>query len=221
MSVPSVKILMSGLIRPTPDDVIGVVQTMKRQIPNATVFLCTWTGHVTDALRACVDHCFEIPEPTEVEIDRVVHARTIQQRQLGEELRGWTYAIYRMVYGVRMVCEFAKPYVNENDIVIRIRTDTPFVFESGYLDTIFRTIENDYWIRPRKSGGGFDDWFAITRFHILQKTWTFQDYNSSVARAWNAEDLIRRNLTYPLKHLDDSKIECYIIRLNGKRDYHK
>ena len=220
MLSPSVKVLMSGPIRPTSEDVVDVLRTMKRQLPNSTIFLCTWAGQATDEVRKCVDYCFEVPEPTQSEIDRIVHARTRQQRQLGDQLRGWTYAIYRMVYGVRTLCELARPYLQEDDLVMRIRTDTPFLFDQSYLHALLPTIGSDYVIRDRKSGGGFDDWFAITRFNILQETWTFKEYNASIEAAWNAEDLIRRNLSYPIRLLDSSKVECYIKRPNGARNYH-
>jgi len=209
---------MSGPIRPSGADVVEVISIMRSQLPNAEVFLCTWTGHATPEIRKAVDHLVEVPEPTEEEIDARVFARTGQQRESG--LQHWTYSIYRMIHGVHALCEFAKDRIRPEDIVLRIRTDTPFHFQPNYLGELLRTLGNEYIIRNRKSGGGFDDWFAITRFFILQNTWTFEDYNASVAAAWNAEDLVFRNLRYPVRYLDNSKVECYIKRPNGERNYH-
>jgi hypothetical protein len=212
---------MSGPIRPGPAEVLDVIHTMRRQLPGAEFFLCTWVGQSTPAIRKAVDHVLEIPEPTEAEIDAKVHARTTQQREAGDVLKHWVYSMYRMVHGVRSLCDSLVGYLKPDDIVIRIRTDTPFYFTGTYLVDVLNNVGQEYIVRNRISSAfEFDDWFAITRFSILRETWTFEDYNASVNAAWNAEQLIRNNLRCPIRYLDKSRVHCYINRPNGKTEYH-
>lgn len=217
-----VKILMSGPIRPTPEDVRNTLIHVKTQFPGAEVYLCTWKGQLTPEIERMVDFAYEIPEPTEAEIDSIVSAKTIQQRQLAPRIDHWTYSMHRMIHGVKSLCEFASSTIDTNDIVVRIRTDTPFLFDPDYLKSILDSVGNEYIIQNRKTGGvGFDDWFAITRFKILRESWTFNDYNTSVSAAWNAEDLVRRNVRVPIRFLDSSKFDCYINRPDSQKLRHE
>lgn len=216
------KILMSGPIRPNAGDVLDVIHTIRRQLPNAEFFLCTWSGQSTPEIRRAVDHLLETPEPTDAEIDARVHARTIQQREAGDKLKHWVYSMYRMIHGVRTLCDAVVGRIRPDDIVIRIRTDTPFFFKNNYLNELLSSLGQEYIVRSRVSSNfEFDDWFAITRFSILHETWSFNDYNASVTDAWNAEDMIRKNLRCPIRYLDKSRVHCYINRSNGRKEYHE
>jgi len=221
---PSVKILISGPIRPDDESVCNVIATIKRQFPSTQTFLCTWAGQLTDTVKSVVDFAIEVPEPTDACIRDTVWARTRQQREVGAELEGWTYSIYRMFHGVQSVCSFARPYCNDNDLTIRIRTDTIFAFDPSYIETICSQAKTSYVVRNRKSSGiGFDDWFAMATFKTIQSAWSLPDYNAAVSMAWNAEDVLYQNIrakNISVSFLDDSRLECYIVRANRQRNYH-
>lgn len=215
------KILMSGPIRPSEDAVIEVIQTLRRQFPMSTIFLSTWTSSTTSRVKNMVDYFFEIPEPRNEDINRHVTAQTYQQRDLGQpdNAPGCKYSLYKMVHGVEQVCKNAAPYVQDSDIVMRIRTDSVFLFQPEYLQTLLPHAANTYIARK---GSGFD-WIGITTFANLKRIWCFsslEDYNTCVSRAWNPEDLILRRVTIPLLYLDASMVEYYILRDNGFKHYY-
>lgn len=218
------KVLMSGPIRPDVYSVLEVIRSVKRQFHPTLFFLTTWEGQLTDDIRKEVDHSFEIPEPSNEFILRNVVSRTRQQRELYGQLETWTFSMYKMVKGVQEVCKIARQYCHDDDLVIRIRTDSIFSFHSSYIQTMCNEAKHKYVVRNRKTSGvGFDDWFAITTFKALSDAWTFDDYNKSVEAAWNAEDLIYSNIKkkrIPVFFMDDSQLECYILRPNGQRNYH-
>lgn len=212
-------ILMSGPIRPSEDDVIHVIQTMRLQIPNSRIFLSTWTH--SDKIKECVDYYQVVTEPTNEEITSIVSSRTIQQTQLGlsDETAGCKFSTYRMFYGVQKVCELAQPYIQDTDRVIRIRTDSMFLFDPKYLSILLSSDLGSYITR---SGDGFD-WFAITSFSILKQVWCFKnidEYNTSIAMSWNPENAVARRINVPIQYLDKSKVEYYILRENGRKHYY-
>lgn len=220
----TVNIFMSGPIRPTPDVVLDVVKTLKQKIPKCRTFLCTWKGQLTPTLKDHFDYSWEIPEPSVQFIQQKVTSRTRQQRELHPQLEEWTFNIYRMVEGVSRLCDLARPYCNDDDIVIRIRTDTFFLFEDGYLETLLSSVDDFYTVRNRKSSGaGFDDWFGIANYKIMRKAWEFNNYNESVQNAWNAEDLVYRNIkqqNISVRFMDYDKVKCFIRRSDTFDNYH-
>lgn len=219
----AVSILMSGPIRPSPEEVLLVIWTLRAQLPTARVFLCTWDRFsIPTELREAVDSLTLIPEPTQAEIDDRVTAKTLQQRECQPNLDHWTYGIYRMIHGVQAVCAAASTILPDDAPVIRIRTDTPIVFAPGALEQELARLGDEYIIRWRQSNDGvfFDDWFALTRLRILRETWTFEDYNASIDAAWNVETLIRNNLRVPLRHFSRESLETYILRPNGQTTHH-
>lgn len=214
----SIKILISGPIRPSEDAVISIIKAVRDQIPNSCIFLSTWGGQLTDKIRNAVDFAGETPEPTEQFIQKMVSARTRQQRALGTQLEGWTYTIFKMIYGVQCVCDLARPHVNDTDIAIRIRTDSMFQFHPDYLQSLLANSSKAY---IAKKGDGFD-WFAITPYSVLRSVWYFsniQEYNTTVERSWNAESIIQSRVPVPIEYLDPLKVDAYIIRENGRKHY--
>jgi hypothetical protein len=211
-------IAMSGPVRPSEVDVLSVINSMRRQTPNSRICLCTWKGQLTEAIQSACDLAKEIPEPTEEYIDSLVYAKTLQQRELAPQIDRWTYSIYKMIYGVQSVCEMIRPYVSDDDIVIRIRTDSMFEFQPEYLQSLLTGDTNRY---IAKQNDGFD-WFAITTFSTLWNTWYFssiQEYNEAVNRAWNSEAVIISRVPVPIQHLDRKLVDMYIIRENGQKQY--
>jgi hypothetical protein len=162
------------------------------------------------------------PEPTEADILRMVPAQTIQQRQLNlpDATPGCKFSTYRMLYGVERVCALARKHLQDDSIVIRIRTDSVFEFDPDYLKTIFALPLNSVYVaRP---GDGFD-WFALTTFRTFLKTWTFPNlisYNQHVESSWNPEDVVKRRVPVPIHYLDRNKVTMYIVRENNRKHFY-
>ena len=157
---------------------------------------------------------------TNEEIEQIVHARTIQQQHLrmADEEPGCKYSTFRMLHGVKHVCQLAEPYLTDSDKVLRFRTDSMFTFEPGYLETLLKS--SNY---VAKKGDGFD-WFAITTFGLFKQVWCFSDmeeYNRAVSRAWNPEGVVLGRVSVPIEYIDLEKVHCYIIRTFDRRQYYK
>jgi len=215
------KILMSGPIRPSEDAVLEVIQSLRRQFPDCVVFFSTWATSSASRVKGLVDYYSESPEPRKEDIDRLVTERTRQQRELGlsDETPGCKYALYKMLRGVENVCKLASPYVQDSDIVMRIRTDSMFLFSPGYMDTLLPHATHSYIARK---GDGFD-WFCLTTFANMKRIWCFSslhEYNNSVYRSFNPEDVIQRRVHIPIVYLDPSQSEYYILRENGRKHYY-
>ena len=210
------KILKSGPIRPSEDAVLEVIQSVRRQFPDAVIFLSTWTA-ISLRVKESVDYFSELPEPQNKDIDKMVITRTRQQRELrmSDEMSGCKYALYKMMCGVENVCKLASPYVQDSDIVMRLRTDSMFLFSPGY----FPFSPNTYVARK---GDGFD-WFCLTTFSVMKRVWCFyslQEYNKAVHDAWNPEDLVRRRVNVPIVNLDKARCQSYILRQGGFKHYY-
>jgi len=218
-----VKVFMSGPLRPNVQSVINNIQSIKSQLKNCEIYLLTWAGQSTENIRDYVDYFFEVQEPSLEFINKHVTARTKQQRELNGQLESWTYSIYKMVQGVRLLCELSD--CKEEDVVIRIRTDSFFLFKPGILQQLVENVENKYIVRNRKSSGcGFDDWFGITKFKNLRDIWTILDYNQNIYSAWNAEGLIFSRLkqyNIPIHFFDTSIVDCYLLRDNDFKHYYE
>jgi hypothetical protein len=168
-----------------------------------------------------VDIFQAVPEPTAAEILQRVTGRTRQQRELNlpDSLPGGIVSVYKMMLGVQNVCSLAAPYIRNTDKVIRIRTDSMFVFEPSYLTEMLAVSPDEY---IAKKGDGFD-WIAITSFSNLLKTWCFSsiaEYNREIELSWNPENLIARRVRVPVRFLDPSKVDMYIVRENGYKHYY-
>lgn len=212
------KILMSGPIRPSEDAVLEVIQSLRRQFVECVIFLSTWKSHTTSRIRNAVDYYDEINEPSNEHISDIVVERTYQQQQLGlsDETPGCKYSLYKMIRGVENVCKLASLHVADSDIVMRIRTDSMFLFEPNYIET----LPTDSYIA--RNGMGFD-WFCITTFANLKSVWCFstpEEYNKCVKESWNPEDMIFRRVKIPIVYLNKSLCESYIIREGGFKHYY-
>jgi hypothetical protein len=209
-------ILMSGPIRPSEDAVLEVIDVLRKQIPDSRIFLATWSE--SDAVRAKVDVYQAFPEPSNDEILRIVTGKTRQHRLLNLPDAHWSVNPYKMFRGVNHVCDLAMPFVSESDTVIRIRTDCIIRFDREYLQELLTSPHNDYVV---KHGDGLD-WFAITRFSNLLQTWDLRnidDYNREIELAWNTEDLVRFRVPVPIRRLDPTRTDTYILRAGGVKHY--
>jgi hypothetical protein len=221
----TVKLLISGPIRPSVADVLDIVQTIKRQVPDSEIFLSTWTtDQDVSVLKANVDHYIEHPEPSDTDVLRMVTARSKQQYTEAGAVN-FTFPMFKMVLGIRLLIEYANTRIQPTDTVIRIRTDSMFLIEPSYLAGILKSVGDRYYVRNRvTSGANFDDWFAITSFRVFKRVWyipTLAEYNALIQSSWNIETLLKTRASEFMHYLDDTKIECYLRRANGDRNYHK
>lgn len=213
----AVHILMTGPVRPSCDSLLGVIESLRYQFPTSVISLLTWTTPHSLRLRDVVDHFFETSEPEDREISRQISARTIQQRQLGLP-EGTKHSLYKMMYGVQCICQAVAPYVRDDDIVLRIRTDSMLLIEPDYVTQLMSQAPTFYISRY---GDGFD-WFGLTTFQTLKQVWCFSslsDYSEHVFRSWNPEELVRRRIHVPIIYFDQSRTEYYLLRENGRKHY--
>ena len=212
-------VLMSGPIRPSEDAVLEVIQSIRSQFPGCRIFLSTWTESAR--VREAVDVYEAVREPTHEEIARIVTAKTIQQRQVGlaDDKPCGRFPTFKMYVGVQNVCNLARPYLQDTDRVIRIRTDSMFQFDPEYLQSLLASNPATY---IAKRGDGFD-WFAMTTFSILVKAWCFaniQEYNAAAYNAFNAEGIVQGRVPVPIQYLDPTQVDMYILRENGRKHYY-
>lgn len=213
-------VLISGPIRPSEEYVCEVIRTIKQQIPSSRIFLLTWKTDCPSVKKE-VDYFFEVDEPSDTDIVQYIHGRTIQQRQLGlpDDVPCSKIPTYKMVYGVQCLCEKASPYIQNDEKVMRLRTDSIFKFDPEYLRELLSLDGNQY---VTKHGSGFD-WFTITTFEIFKQVWCFKsidEYNKFVNESWNPEDIIKRRIHVPIVLLQNNLVDCYILRINGKKHYY-
>lgn len=216
-----VNVLISGPIRPSQNDVCNVIKTIKRQIPECVVFLLTWKNQ-DELIKKEVDFYYQIDEPTDEDILKHIHARTIQQRELNlpDNVPCAKIPTYKMIYGFQSLCEMASEHIGDNEIVMRLRTDSVFNFDSKYLNELISMSKDSY---VAKEGSGFD-WFALTTFSTMKHAWLFkspEEYNSFVVNCWNPEDIIKRRVPVPIVFINTNLVDCYILRDNGRKHYYR
>lgn len=207
-----VTILMSGPIRPSESAVLDVLATLRRQLPDARIVLCTWTGQATPRIRDAVSMLLEVDEPTGDVIDRSMPTRTRQTRELNLPAE-WSWNMFRMLYGVQELVRHVSPSLSDDATVMRVRTDLHIEFAPGYLDALLAQ-QPCYLAR---SGDGFD-WMCIAPFRAFREAWTFsslEELNRCVAAAWNAESLIRDRVRIPIHGYDKSRVDDGLYRATG------
>ena len=205
---------MSGPLRPTAEDVLVALRTLKAALPPCKVWLSTWTD-VPDTLRAEVDVVIVNPEPVVT-----TRARTRQMRKDPSSIAVLLDGLVKMIKGVEHILKVAD--CAPDDLVIRIRTDMHTTFSPGYLAELLEAAKRSYVVRKRTSSGiGFDDWFGITTFANMKQVWSFPDLDASMKEAWNGEDLIYRKVKnrIPITFIQEDKINCYILRPGGFKHY--
>lgn len=219
---------MTGPIRPSERTVVDVVSKMKQQIPDALVHVFTWKYDSSlDELQSVVDTLCVLDEISSDDIQKMVTTRSGEyyahrgngNLQLAENILCNTF---RMIGGVGIGIKSLQ--CDEDDIVIRIRTDCVFLFVPGYLTELIEKAKSSYVVRSRKSSGCmFDDWFAITTYKILKRVWSMglNEYNSLYAISLNPEDMIRRRCDgIPIVRMDESKIEPFLYREDNFTRYY-
>ena len=150
-----------------------------------------------------MQHFDNVYNVTEVDNDYIfknITGRTKQQRTL-KTLEHWTVSIYKMYYGVRKIIDAVN--INDNDIVIRIRTDLQL---NLIKDFVFDIKPNTYYFCPRVSGGNSCDYFGICDFVTFKRMWYYKDdatYNNAISNTWCAEMVLLDNArTHGIRLID-------------------
>jgi len=192
----NINLLITGPIRPNIDYIDYIINYFKKLIShNVIVFLCYWENEKIDkTLIKNVDYLFNEYEPEDKEIFEKISSRTLQQRQLHPNIEHWTPRIYKMFYGIKQLVNKIdnKSLINDNDIVLRIRTDLYVEacnFKS-FNDLLNNTEKNTIYNRIRKHTC---DWFSISTYDIFKKIWYIENddqYNDIIKKLYNAEAII-------------------------------
>ena len=221
----TIRIFITGLIRPHASNVIEVIQTIRSQMPDAITYMCTWTNQDVSLINEHVDHCIQIEEPDIEKVRSQITATTLTDNKPDCATLGWPYLTYRMFTPVNALIDYVQPW--DHDIIVRIRSDTIFQFDSNHLANLLEEAKTSYVYRNSPSSGvSFSDWFAIANARDFKKGWYFQtmnEYNAMLQDTWNTEDVIRRRLLKEgvrLVQIDETKLHCYIIRPGPKKEYH-
>lgn len=219
------RIFITGLIRPRPIDVVEVILKIRSQLPDAITYLCTWTNQDISLVKDEVDHCIQIEEPNIEVVKQQITATTLTDNRPDCATLGWPYLTYRMFTPVNALIDYAAPA--DDDIIIRIRSDSVFLFNPDHLANLLEIAKTSYIARcTRQSGVNFSDWFAISNFRDFKKGWyfnTMEEYNAMLQGTWNTEDVIKQQLLRKgvnLVCIDESQLHCYLIRPGSIRHYH-
>jgi hypothetical protein len=209
----TIRIFISGPIRPSEDAVRRAVLTIRSAFPDAITYLFTWkTANPNTKLREEVDYYLEEDEP--------VIRDKLATMPLYRGTVFWPESCYKMMYAVNKLCEFANP--SETDIIIRIRTDAIFQFHTQTILHEILSLATRGYIAWFSSSSGhevfFNDWFGIAQYSLFKHGWRFEtieEFNYMYSFRINPEHVIRNNLisnNVSIFPLDMRYVNCYLLR---------
>lgn len=213
MTNKSIHLLISGPIRPNIDYINYFIKSLKNTFSNfdVKVYLCFWKSKSIDKNNIKnVDYLYEVDEPDENYIFENITSRTIQQTQI--ELEHWTKNIYKCLYCIKNMIENIDNIIDDDDIVIRIRSDLHVNnFNNLDLTKLFNNVTNDsYFFCPKRMCGNSCDWFGISKYSTFKKIWyvkSVEEHNNLIKTLWNLEDIvIKRAKFYNIKLYDIKNI---------------
>lgn len=182
-------ILVSGPLRPTVESTLECVENMKQQFPEAKVYLSTWSGQQdVERVKDIVDYYIETDEP--------------KDEELSSNFNSFSHTAFRnyqkMFVGINRLFDFIdeNKLIQEEDVVIRLRTDAFVKIEEKTIDIIRQTnFSNLYLLNNRHTSGvSFCDWFAISSYRNMKTIWKYFEPH------YNPESILKTNLI-------DNKIE--------------
>lgn len=191
----NINLLISGPIRPNIKYLNYIIDFFKKSINhNTIVFLCYWDDIKIDkSLIENVDFLFNENEPDDKQLFEKITSRTKQQKQLGT-IEEWTPRIYKMFYGIKKLVDNIenKSLINDDDIVLRIRTDLYVEdCELNLFNILLNNIDkNTVYNRYRTHTC---DWFSISSYNIFKKIWyikNIKEHNKIIKNLFNAEEII-------------------------------
>jgi len=213
-----IHVFISGPIRPSMNDVLLCVRTLKAQLPPCKLWFSTWeTNDSLDTLRAEVDTLIVNPEP----VFRS-KAKTFEARAYPNTTDGMTARTFKMFVGVENIFKVAQ--CAQDDIVIRFRSDLLARFAPGYLQQLIEGGKYGYVTRRRKTSVvGFDDWFGISTYANMRTVWchgSLQEFEENMNASHNAEDMVKRRVEkhgLRILQIDEKKIDFALCRPDGGR----
>jgi hypothetical protein len=212
-------VFISGPIRPSLNDVLLCIRTLKSQLPPCKIWFSTWeTSEPLDLLRAEVDTLIVNREPIFLS-----KAKTWEARAYPNTTDGVTARTFKMFVGIENIFKVAQ--CAPDDIVIRFRSDLLANFAPGYLQQLIEAGSNGYVTRKRKTSVvEFDDWFAVTTYTNMRNVWChyggIQDFEDNMNRSHNAEDMVKRRAEKHGLHIlqiDEKQIDFALCRANNER----
>jgi hypothetical protein len=214
-------VFISGPIRPTMNDVLLCLRTLKAQLPPCKIWFSTWeTSQSLDILRAEVDVLIVNPEPT------FIPGAKLLQQLIGYPTRTSVIAhgIFRMFVGVENIFKVAQ--CAPDDIVIRFRSDLLAKFSPGCLESLIEGGKlGCYVARMRESSlVWFDDWFGIATYANMRNVWchgSYQEFEENMnAAVYSAEEMVKRRVKkhgIPILHINEKYIDFTLCRPNNGR----
>lgn len=203
-----IKVFISGLIRVPIQRILEILKEWE----GYEIYMFTWTGHPhKEILVKSVTQYFEQ--------DTFVAPVTSFTKQMTtrEDATFQMGRFYRLFYGIRYL--YDRVQCEDDDIIIRIRTDTLYQFDKEYLKQQIKTIGDDYMARENHFGGPdaiIEDWFGIGKYKIMKKIWCFDsidDYNNDMSSSWNTECVIRKRAERysKIRYIDQSKCNVFLF----------
>lgn len=212
-------VFISGPIRPSLNDIMVCLRTLKAQLPPCKIWFSTWeTSESLDTLRAEVDVLIVNPEP----IFRS-KAKTFEARPYPNSANGFNCRTFKMFVGVENIFKVAQ--CAPDDIVIRFRSDLLANFASGYLSQLIEGGKHGYVTRRRRTSiVGFDDWFGIATYTNMRNVWChpggLPEFEENMNASHNAEDMVKRRAEKHGLHIlqiDEKQIDFALCRANNGR----
>lgn len=211
-------VFISGPIRPSLNDVLLCLRTLKSQLPPCKIWFSTWeTAESLDTLRTEVDMLIVNPEP----VFRS-KAKTFEARAYPNTPDGFNSRTFKMFVGIENIFKVAD--CAPDDIVIRFRSDLLATFTPGYLEQFIEGGKYGYVTRKRVTSlVGFDDWFAISTYTNMRNVWchgSFQEFEDNMNASHNAEDMVKRRAEkhgLRILQIDEKKIDFALCRPENGR----
>ena len=213
-----IHLFVSGPVRPSVQDTLRCLRTLRVQLPPCKVWFSTWeTDLPLDDIRAEVDVLIVNREPQDV--ISFFKGRTRQIRELPHLEAGWVPSIYRMYVGIENIFRVAS--CDPNDIVIRTRTDLLVNTTPEYMLQLIDRAKHEY-----VSIGPCRDWFGISTYTTMKAVWLFPTLRAleeHMNASWNAEEMVFRRVGMsgvPLHIVDGAQVDICILRANGFKHYY-
>ena len=121
--------LISGPIRPNVEFTNYMTNRLRNTFKGheVIIYLCYWKDvNVNKNNIENVDYLYEVEEPSDDFCFKHITGRTIQQNVLAntpDSIEHWTPRIYKCLYGIKNLIENIDNNIDDEDIVIRYRTD--------------------------------------------------------------------------------------------------
>lgn len=198
-----VHILMGGPIRPTLGYVAKCLNDLKKKLKNSIIVthLVTWKiesdFETVEVLNGLFDNVYFIDEPT---TDDVLskNIQTVQMKHMGpsEFKSKFVVNMYRMFFAYKQLVHMCS--IDDNDVVIRIRTDLYIKNDDHDLINKIATDckENTIYIRPNRGCLNLSDWFAICDYKTFKKTYYIENddkFRQLADISYNPEEVIVKN----------------------------